>query len=199
MSSANWRPAAMLVGGALAAIGLLVFLLRPADPPAPPPITSAPVATTTAPPPPTVEEAAAPPPRPSASASQSNLIWNEDAGVYMLRLDNGELMPLPPGVTSASIAPPLPAEKPQTPEWKLEKTQRIFSLVGDRAKSVEKDAEALEKAGKKQEAAEKKILAMRLRKQMESMKAEMADYQKQIVADGGTFDGDVYFEAGPPK
>jgi len=188
----------MLVGGAVAAIGLLVFLLRP-EPPAPLPAPSAPAATSAPPPKPIEPEATVPTPPPKPSASQNNLIWNDDAGVYMIRLDNGELMPLPPGVTSASIAPPLPPEKPQTPEWKLEKTQRIFSLVGDRAKSVEKDAEALEKAGKRQEAAEKKILAMRLRKQMDSMKAEMADYQQQIVADGGAFDGDVYYDAGPPK
>ncbi len=188
----------MLVGGAIVVIGALLFALRPAEPPAPPPVTSVPV-TTAAPPPPPASTSAAPPPVVSASATQSNLIWNEDAGVYMMKLDNGELLPLPPGVTSASIAPPLPPEKPQTPEWKLEKTQRIFSLVGDRAKSVDKDADALEKAGKKQEAAEKRILATRLRKQMESMKSEMADYQQQIVADGGTFDGDVYYEAGPPK
>lgn len=198
MSAARWRPAAMLVGGALAAVGLLAFLLRPGDPPAPLPVTSAPVATTTTTAPP-VLDATAPIAPPTASASNDKLVWNEDAGVYMLRLDNGELLPLPPGVTSASVVPQLPAEKPQTPEWKLEKTQRIFSLVDDRRARVEKDADDLEKAGKKQEAAEKRILAMRLKKQMESMKAEMGDYQKQILADGGTFDGDVYFDSGAPK
>lgn len=198
MSTERWRPAALLVGGSVAAIAVLVFALTPGDPPPPTPVTSVPTPSAPPPPPAPVIDAMAPAP-PAASASQDHLIWNEDAGVYMIRLDNGELMPLPPGVTSASIAPPLPPEKPQTPEWKLEKTQRIFSLVGDRAKRVEKDADDLEKAGKKQEAAEKRILATRLRKQMESMKAEMADYQKQIIADGGVVDGDVYFEAGAAK
>lgn len=192
----RWRPAAAIVGGALAAVGLVIVLLRPSAPPAPivaipsspvPPAPVPPLKTLADPP----DATASPPP----AASNDNLIWNDDAGVYMLKLDNGQIIPLPPGVTSASVTPPLPPEKPQTNEWKLEKTQRIFNLVGDRAKRIDKEADDLERAGKKQEAAEKRMLASRLRKQMESMKSEMADFQKQIVSDGGIVDGDLYFDA----
>lgn len=193
--SSSWRPAAWIVFGAVTAVGLVLVLLRPSEPPppivAPPATPSAPSVTPSPSFPDPPDATAAPPP----SASNTNLMWNEDAGVYMLRLDNGEIIPLPPGVTSASVVPQLPAEKPQTNEWKLEKTQHIFALVDDRAKRVDKEAEDLEKQGKKQEAAEKRILATRLRKQLESMKGEMADYQKQIVSDGGIVDGDLYYDA----
>jgi hypothetical protein len=179
---ARYRPTLLLVGFACLVVGVAVVALQPAKPPAPP-VTAPPPAGSAPPPPPQQPVmASAPPPVPSPSAA-SSLRYDGDAGVYLIKLDDGSEMPLPPGVTSASIVPQLPAEQPQTPEWKLEKTKRIYAVVEERSKRLAAEADELEKKGDAEGARTKRTLAKRLEKQLASMNKEMADYQAQM--DGG--------------
>ena len=123
-------------------------------------------------------------------SSTSPIIRATDGGMDLFQMPDGALIPVPPGFSAstpfASAAPP---ELPQTPEWKLEKTQRILTLVTDRAARTEKEADELDRAGKTKEAAEKRVLLTRLKVQIADMNKEVKEYQGQIVADGGTLAG----------
>jgi hypothetical protein len=182
----RWRPALLLVGGATLVVLVLLRVLRSDPVPAPAPTPSAPIA---------AASVTAAPAAPSSSDHYPTQ-YDGEAGVYVVVLPDGQKMPLPPGITSAEFAPENPAQKPITNEWKLEKTHRIFAVVSDRAARLEADIAALDKAGKAADAAEKRVLLKRLNVQLESMKTEMAAYQKDILADGGVVDGALFFDAG---
>jgi hypothetical protein len=177
----SYRPALFLFGAVSIAIVAVLLLLRPSEPT---PIAAAPSIATATPSVAPPSSMPAPTSQPMASAPPA------------IPTASGIEAPAPPAVlASGDEPPPLPPQKGVTNEWLLEKTQRIYSVVDDRATRVEKEIADLEKQGKTQEAAEKKVLLKRLRSQMESMRTEMGGYQKNIVSDGGTFDGAVYYDA----
>ncbi len=185
----RWRPAAIVVGGTILLIGGIILLVgnptaveHPETGVAP---TATPIATTAVP---TVQEPVLP--RVDASVAPDSDI--EDVKIYFITLPDGFQIPLPPGVTDAQILPEPDAEQAQTLEWKRDKVIRIHTVVTERVGRVEKEIADLEKDGKKEQAAEKKILLARLKKQLGDMKTEIKGYEDQITQDGGTISGGAF-------
>lgn len=84
---------------------------------------------------------------------------------------------MPPPPLDGSGLYTAPPQKPITPEWELEKTKVALAGVQARSSRLEKEIADLERAGKSQEAAEKKILLKRLNAQIASMHAEMEQFK----------------------
>jgi hypothetical protein len=116
----------------------------------------------------------------------------------------------PAAETSKPTAPPdkldrdadnreIEPELPQTPEWKMGKTQQILRVVEARASRVEAEIAALEAEGKAAEAAEQRVLLGRLHKQVERMKADVRRYTDQILAAGGQVPEGGFAPDGAPR
>lgn len=179
---AKWRPALILVGVTVVVIGLLIAFGGGADSNSAAPATStsassataptmaassaAPTSASVAPPPPSVDSTAAPPPTVSATTANS---WPAQ----------------PPGPADpASVFVP-PETKPITGEWQAQKTEQALVVVQQRADKLTLEIADLEKSGKTQEAAEKKVLLKRLTTQIADMKTEIAQYK---AGDAGVAD-----------
>jgi hypothetical protein len=184
----RWRPAAIVVGGTLLLIGGIMLLVGNPAVVEQPETGVAPTATPTAATAATTEE----PVLPQVDASVAADGDISDVKIYFITLPDGFQIPLPPGVTDAQILPEPDAELAQTPEWKRDKIIRIHTVVTDRVGRVEKEIADLEKQGKKDQAAEKKILLGRLQKQLADMKTEIKGYEDQITGDGGTLSGGAF-------
>lgn len=185
----NWTPAGLIVGGVVLIIVALLLVFRGGGEVAPAPVASVsppPVGTTPAPPPTpppsVVVEAAVPP-------LDADLTADDLAALSM---------PAPSVVDVDAKNPEIKPELPQTPDWKMGKTQQILAVVGRRAERVKKDIEDLEKAGKSDEAAEKKVLLKRLEHRMEAMRKEIADLKTEILADGGVVPDGGFAPDGAP-
>ncbi|MGZ3421568.1 MAG: hypothetical protein ACXVEF_43895 [Polyangiales bacterium] len=186
----NWTPALVMVAGALLAVGGLVIFFGSSNkaPITAPSVSVAPSASPTPLPdaaPATVQPSAAP----TADASHGADANEEDA----------EDEPPPPWVIDKDANnPEIAPELPQTPEWKMGKTQRILEVVSRRAERVQKEIEALDKQGKKVEADEKRALLKRLNRRMDAMKKDIEGYKKEILADGGTIPPGGFAPDGAP-
>ena len=182
----KWRPALIVLGATVVVVGLFVAF-RGTDATPTPTTTnastnvpdSATTATSEVGAPATVAASVVTPPPPLATASPS--------------------APPPPTLADGEVAPPVPGEgsifvppepKPITPDWQAAKTEKALAAVKTRSDLLEKEIAALEKAGKTEEAAEKKVLLKRLATQMADMKVEIA----QFKADAGIAD-----DAAPSK
>ncbi|HEU4409866.1 MAG TPA: hypothetical protein VFS43_31725 [Polyangiaceae bacterium] len=108
-------------------------------------------------------------------------------------------MPPPDQIDRDAENPAIEPELPQTPEWKMGKTQQILRVVEARAARVEAEIGALEAEGKAAEAAERRVLLGRLRKQTEKMRAEIGRYTEQILASGGKVPEGGFGPDGAPR
>jgi hypothetical protein len=184
----GWKPAVLVGGGAIALVLLVVWLVGgPTQVPVVPPPQTSTEPPEVAPP---NWDASLPPPSTTvitAFPTPSSKLLTDGGDWSMFQLEDGAYVPVPPGWDGANpIASQLPPQTGETPQWKIAKTQRILELTGERAGRVEKEIADLEKAGKKDEAAEKKVLLGRLKLQMEEMRNEIKGYEAQI--DAGTWD-----------
>jgi len=185
---ANWTPAAMIFGGVLLAIVALLLIFRGGDPPAPVPSAPTPASS---------------PSPPTPSASPPPVVAEIDAALPPLDGDVtdeelGLSMPHPSKVDVDAQNPTIKPELPQTPDWKMGKTQQILAVVGRRAERVQKEIADLEKQGKTAEAEEKKILLKRLNLRMDAMRKDIEQFKKEIIADGGVVpDGGFAPDAAP--
>jgi peptidoglycan hydrolase CwlO-like protein len=183
----DWVKAAVMVGAAiLVVVVLAVFLGRSEQTP----VVAVPSASVA----PSSSADAQPEAAPAIVASSKPA----DAGVDA-EIRDAEDEPPPPWVVEEDASnPEIKPELPQTPEWKIGKTQRILSVVTRRAARVEKEIEALDAQGKKAEADEKRVLLSRLKKRMDAMKKDIAGYEKQIVDDGGVLPPHGFAPDGAP-
>ncbi len=175
----------LLVGGTVLVLVLVVLATRRTEGPREQTVTdAAPASSADAT---SIPAAPLPPSGAQTAAAPVASIERTDAGDFFLMPD-GALVPVPPGFSASTpFADAAPPELPQTPEWKLEKTERILELVTERADRLEKEISAMEKAGST-DLAQKRVLLTRLRGQIASMKKEIQGYKDQIAADGGTMD-----------
>ncbi len=172
---AKWRPALLLGGGSLVVVGIFVAFGRESPPPSPTP----------SPPPPAADVAQAPadvalppPPSPTSTALVPPLAPSTSVVVAAPSAppSAADSLPTAPPVPGGSVYTS-PPTKPITPDWEASQTQKALAAVQVRATRIEGEIAELEKAGKTQEAAEKKILLKRLQTQMSEMKADIAQYQ----------------------
>jgi hypothetical protein len=172
----------LVVSGVLGAV--LVFLLRPAPAPAPAPVAPAPVAK--APPAEVTKPAAAP--APAKAPLPAGEVYVEGQGLAtVVPSDANQSIPHADGPTDdPSVNPPIEPEKPQTPEWKLEKTGRIAGLMSNRISRIEARLKELEARGDKAALEEERVLLERTKKRRGELDQEMAALREQIRSNGGT-------------
>jgi hypothetical protein len=126
------------------------------------------------PPPPTDTNAVAPPPTVPTPASTD--VANVSPSSTLT----------PPLVPSGSGPPP--AKNNITPDWQAQKSEQALAAVQARYDQTKKEIDDLEKAGKPQDAADKKILLKRLEKQMADIKVEIANFKAAAAGDAGAID-----------
>ncbi|HLL54163.1 MAG TPA: hypothetical protein VK447_11480 [Myxococcaceae bacterium] len=170
----------LVVSGILGAV--LVFLLRPAPAPAPVPAAVAPAQVAKAPPP-VVKPAPAP-----AAPLPAGEVYVEGQGLAtVVPSEEAQSIPHADGPTDdPSVNPPIEPEKPQTPEWKLEKTERIAGHMSNRISRIEARLKELQARGDKAALEEERVLLERTKKRRGELDQEMAALREQIRSNGGT-------------
>jgi len=181
--SSSSRTVRWLLGalGAAAVIGLCLFSLRgpePVAPGAPAPQGPSARAEPPAPPPPAV--------KPAPAGPQTVTVEGQGNATVVSSQPPSADMPPPDVTDDPSVNPPLEPEKPQTPEWKLEKTGRIVELMGRRLERIEKKIQEAEAHGDNAVAEEQRILLERTRKHRVELTQEMEALRAELRADGGT-------------
>jgi hypothetical protein len=158
-----------------AAIVVAVSLLGDRDPPAPapeePPAEERPPAPVPVPAPAPVSRPAPPPPTGSAASQppgQSSAPGAPELPPTAVAPGTGEDLEIPP-------------EAPQTPEWKLGKTELILDSLGKRVQRLEKEIQAAEARGDQETARRQRILLDRSRQRMAALERDAA----AMRADGG--------------
>lgn len=137
-------------------------------------------------------ESRAPAPSPIAAAAGPRPV-TPDAGPVALKGQGSatvvptppEHMPNPDLSSGTDENPEILPEKPQTPEWRLEKTMLIADSLGKRVERLERDLREAEARGDKESATSRRMLLERSRMRVEELKREMASLREQVRADGG--------------
>ncbi len=186
-SSARALRWALPVAGILGA-ALVFVLLRPSPAPEP----TAQVAPKAAPAAPSAVARTEPAPAPAPAAKPSlpaGEVYVEGQGLATVvpAEPNASVPPPADGPEDdPSVNPPIEPEKPQTPEWKLEKTTRIAGLMSNRISRLEARVKELEAKGDPAALEEQRVLLERNRKRRAELDVEMAALREQIRANGGT-------------
>lgn len=95
--------------------------------------------------------------------------------------------PDPDTAPPVDVNPPLPPEKPQTAEWKLQKTERITSLMAERADRIERELREAEARGEgdSSEARKQRILLERTRLRMKELRQDIEQLRSQAEQERG--------------
>jgi hypothetical protein len=179
------RLALPLAGAAVLALAVLGVMLWPA--PSTPPRSDGPrLAPVTA----TVEtpapQAPGAPPRQSPSATRSAPTVSMPAPVpqapgnaTVVPVGPGDEVPLPESPNpQPQVNDPILPEKPQTPEWRLEKTERATALLARDVERLEREKEEAAARGDEAERERLDILIQRHRKRLQGLREQI-----QVLAD----------------
>lgn len=163
-----------LVAGVLLVAALAVMLWpKPSAPPAPMepmPVVAAPgVPEPVAPPP-----RAKPAPEPVAVATSVPVSMPPEGNATVVPPQPGDVPPEPEREGPPQQNDPIEPEKPQTARWKLEKTERISTLLGRDVERLERDRERAESQGDAQEAQRLGTLIKRHRGHLEKLRQDIA-------------------------
>lgn len=157
-----------LVAGVLLVAALAVMLWpRPSEPPASVeslPVVAVPAAPAPVEPPPRAKEVAAPV---AASAPV-------EGPATVVASQPGDEVPAPDREGPPQENDPIEPEKPQTARWKLEKTERISTLLGRDVERLERERERAESRGDAQEAQRLGTLIQRHRGHLEKLRQDIA-------------------------
>lgn len=75
----------------------------------------------------------------------------------------------------------IPEEKPQTPEWKIEKTNKIFDHMAGRLDRLEDQIAEAERAGDHQRARHKRLLMKRTEHRLVELEGELEELRQQAA------------------
>ncbi len=165
----------LAAAGVLLAASLAV-VLWPAPSPSPAPVEApAPVAAREAPPAPVASPVKPTPSAPAPVAAPSEPSPPPLEGpATVVALRPGDEVPEPEREGPPQQNDPIEPEKPQTARWKLEKTERISSLLGRDVERLEREREQAASRGDSAESQRLATLIQRHREHLEKLRGDMA-------------------------
>jgi hypothetical protein len=170
----------MLVAAVALTVCLLTVLLWPASP-VPPAVDAAPseppVASVPEPRPAPAQVAARTPTKPEAANGEAR-------PATVVALEAGDVPPEPevenpPPQENDAIAP----ELPQTPQWRLEKTTHIATLLGRDVERLEREREAAEARGDSRRSEQLDTLLRRNRERLKELREQVRELGEAVKAE----------------